>query len=157
MFLKISQILQENAWVQTLLKTLQHSCFAVKFGKILRTPFLQNTSSGCFCQKRLQHSLPVKFAKSLRTLFLAGHLRWLLLNWHFSLVRFRNNKNHHDFLLISGMFWRYLRLPYFFTEIVQERKHYLFGFGAIQFFFSKQCFCLLITTIRNIYISNETS
>ena len=27
---------------------LQHSCFSVKFAKSLRTPFLQNTSGGCF-------------------------------------------------------------------------------------------------------------
>ena len=28
-------------------KRLQHKCFPVKFAKILRTPFLQNTSGGC--------------------------------------------------------------------------------------------------------------
>ena len=44
-----------------------------------------------------------------------------------------------------------------FPEIVSPRKHYVFGFHAIQFFISKQYFCLLITTIQNIYISNETS
>ena len=44
-----------------------------------------------------------------------------------------------------------------FPEIVSPRKHYLFGFHAVQFFISKQYFCLLITTIQNIYISNETS
>ena len=30
-------------------KRLQHRCFPVKFKKILRTPFLQNTSHDCFC------------------------------------------------------------------------------------------------------------
>ena len=44
-----------------------------------------------------------------------------------------------------------------FPEIVSPRKHCLFGFHAVQFFISKQYFCLLITTIQNIYISNETS
>ena len=60
----------------------------MKFRKTSRTPFLQNTSSGCFCQKRLQHKCsPVKFAKFLRTPVFTEHLRWLLLNGHFSLVR----------------------------------------------------------------------
>ena len=45
----------------------------------------------------------------------------------------------------------------FFSELVAETKHYFFGFAAIQFFLSNQCFGLLITTIQNIYISNETS
>ena len=44
-----------------------------------------------------------------------------------------------------------------FPELVAQRKHYLFGFDAIQSFLSKQYFCLLITTVQNIYISNETS
>ena len=30
-------------------KSLQHKCFPLKFVKFLRTPFLQNTSGGCFC------------------------------------------------------------------------------------------------------------
>ena len=30
-------------------KRLQYSCFLVKFVNFLRTPFLQNTSGGCFC------------------------------------------------------------------------------------------------------------
>ena len=31
-------------------KRFQRRCFPVKFTKVLRTPFLQNTSSGCFCK-----------------------------------------------------------------------------------------------------------
>ena len=31
-----------------LIKRLWHSCFPVKFAKLLRTPFLQNTCGGCF-------------------------------------------------------------------------------------------------------------
>ena len=31
------------------LKSLWHRCFPVNFAKFLRTPFLQNTSGGCFC------------------------------------------------------------------------------------------------------------
>ena len=31
-------------------KRLWHKCFPVNFAKFLRTPFLQNTSGGCFCQ-----------------------------------------------------------------------------------------------------------
>ena len=30
-------------------RSLQHRCFPVKFAKLWRTPFLQNTYSGCFC------------------------------------------------------------------------------------------------------------
>ena len=30
-------------------KRLQHRCFSVKLAKFLRTPFLKNTSGGCFC------------------------------------------------------------------------------------------------------------
>ena len=68
-------------------KILQHRCFSVKFGKILSMPFLQNTSSGCFCQKRLQRRcLPVNVAKFLGTPVFTDYLRWLLLNGHFSLV-----------------------------------------------------------------------
>ena len=32
-------------------KRLWHSCFPVNFAKLLRTPFLQNTSGGCFWRK----------------------------------------------------------------------------------------------------------
>ena len=36
----------------TLLKErLWHRCFLVNFEKFLRTPFLQNTSGGCFCSR----------------------------------------------------------------------------------------------------------
>ena len=30
---------------------LWHKCFPVNFAKLLRTPFLQNTSGGCFCEQ----------------------------------------------------------------------------------------------------------
>ena len=33
----------------SLKKRLWHGCFPVNFVKFLRTPFLQNTSGGCFC------------------------------------------------------------------------------------------------------------
>ena len=36
-------------------KSLQHRCFPVNFAKFLRTPFLKNTSGGCFCTKSLLH------------------------------------------------------------------------------------------------------
>ena len=54
-FLEISQNSQENtcarvSFLITLLKKrLWHRCFPVNFAKFLRTPFLQNTSGGCFC------------------------------------------------------------------------------------------------------------
>ena len=55
MFLKIDvleALLKKLAgWRQATLlkKRLQQRCFLVKFPKILRTPFLQNASCGCFC------------------------------------------------------------------------------------------------------------
>ena len=33
-------------------KRLQHRCFPVKIARFLRTPFLHNTSDGCFCYKK---------------------------------------------------------------------------------------------------------
>ena len=64
-FLKISQNLKENYCARvSFLKKLQalglifllkmglrHRCFPVNFAKLLRTPFLQNTSGGCFCEQ----------------------------------------------------------------------------------------------------------
>ena len=32
-------------------KRLWHRCFPVNFAKFLRTPFFQNTSGGCFCNR----------------------------------------------------------------------------------------------------------
>ena len=61
-FLNIWQSLQENTWPESLFKRsyrpepaallkkrLWHRCFPVNLQKILRTLFLQNTSSGWFC------------------------------------------------------------------------------------------------------------
>ena len=130
----------------------------MKFRKTSRTPFLQNTSSSCFCQKRLQHKcLPVKFAKFLRTSFFTEHLRWLLLNGHFCLVRCVITRINMIFSWLLACFKDIFDSRILFPELVAETKHYLFGFDAIQFFLSNQCFCLLITTIQNIYISNETA
>ena len=42
--------------------SLQHRCFPVKFAKILRTSFLQNTYGGCFC-----HQSRSKEAKKIAT------------------------------------------------------------------------------------------
>ena len=122
----------------------------MKFRKTSRTPFLQNTSSSCFCQKRLQRKcLPVKFAKFLRTSFFTEHLWWLLLNGHFSLARClitRINMTFDWFLACFRDIFDSLTL--FFSELAAKTKHYLFGFDVIQFFLSNQCFCLLITTIQ---------
>ena len=41
-------------------KRLRHRCFPVKFAKFLRTPFLHNTSGGCFW-KYLMNSLFIAF------------------------------------------------------------------------------------------------
>ena len=129
----------------------------MKFRKTSRTPFLQNTSSGCFCQKRPQHKcLPVKFAKFFRTSFFNKTPAVATSEWTLLSSKMRNNKNQHDFWFLV-CFKDIFDSRILFPELVAETKHYLFGFDAIQFFLSNQCFCLLITTIQNIYISNETS
>ena len=48
----LESFLKKLAWwrpATSLKKRLQQGCFPVKFAKFLRTPFLQNTSGGCFC------------------------------------------------------------------------------------------------------------
>ena len=54
---RVSLLIKLQVWDQrpagltpaTLLKVrIWHSCFPVNFAKFLRTPFLQNTSGGCF-------------------------------------------------------------------------------------------------------------
>ena len=47
-FLKILSNSQENIYATLLIKILPQKCFPVNFAKFLRTPFLQNTSTGCF-------------------------------------------------------------------------------------------------------------
>ena len=48
--INIFQLLLMELRLATLLKKrLWHRCFPVNFVKFLRTPFLQNTSCGCFC------------------------------------------------------------------------------------------------------------
>ena len=49
----VSCITTEAVRPATLLKkNLWHRCSLVNFAKFLRTPFLQNTSGGCFCHKK---------------------------------------------------------------------------------------------------------
>ena len=51
--LKPATLSKKRLWHRppTLLKkSLWHRCFPVNFAKFLRTPFLQNTSCGCFCK-----------------------------------------------------------------------------------------------------------
>ena len=43
--LRLANLLKKRLW---------HRCFPVNFAKFLRTLFLQNTSSGCFCRQRIQ-------------------------------------------------------------------------------------------------------
>ena len=74
-------------FLTNLIKDTATQVFSCEIWKILRMPFLQNTSSGCFCQKRPQHRcLPVKVAKFLGTPVFTDYLRGLLLNGHFSLL-----------------------------------------------------------------------
>ena len=39
---------------------LRHRCFSVNFAKFSRTPFLQNTSGGCFCMYNLAYFFVVE-------------------------------------------------------------------------------------------------
>ena len=107
---------------------------------------------------RLQRRcFPVKFAKFLRTSFFTEHLRWLLLYGHFSLVSCVITRTKMTFSWFLACFKDIFDSRILFPELLAKTKPYLFGFAAIQFFLSNQCFCLLITTIQNIYISNETA
>ena len=49
MFFKISAL--KNFAIFWIKKSLQHRCFPVNIAKFLKTAFLQNFSSGCFCIK----------------------------------------------------------------------------------------------------------
>ena len=77
---------------------------------------------------------------------------WTLLS-----SKMRNNKNQHDFCWFFACFKDIFDSRILFPELAAQTKHYVFGFDAIQFFLSNQCFCLLITTTQKIHISNETS
>ena len=55
MFFKISVL--KNFAIFTgkhVCSSLQHRSFPVNIVKLLRTPFLQNTSCGCFCSKHIE-------------------------------------------------------------------------------------------------------
>ena len=55
MFFKISVL--KNFAIFTgkhVCSSLQHRSFPVNIVKLLRTPFLQNTSGGCFCSKHIE-------------------------------------------------------------------------------------------------------
>ena len=73
-----------------LAKRLQNKCFPVNIAKFLRTPFLQNTSGGCFYKM-------MKFYKDMSTFFLTG--------W-----RHMSRKNTME---ISSIYWSVLLLILF--------------------------------------------
>ena len=64
-------------------KRLWHSCFPVNFAKLLRTPFLQNTSGGCFWRK-----LTV-FQEFSDFVLFTRHWVWKLtiVNWPFTYTK----------------------------------------------------------------------
>ena len=96
-FLKFSQNLQKNPVPESILnkvadlrpatlfkKRLWHRCFPVNFAKFLRTPFLLNTSGGCFWnqshleldrakQSQLKFNIKASFSK-INYFFLRVHL-----------------------------------------------------------------------------------
>ena len=68
-FLKFRYIHSKTSVLESLFNKVaelcyQHRCFPVNIANFLRTAFLQNTSSGCFCRCFIKKALP----KNLRTL-----------------------------------------------------------------------------------------
>ena len=51
----------------SLLKRLWHRCFPLNFAKFLRTPYLQSTSSGCFC-KNMEYKYIIFFVHFMNDL-----------------------------------------------------------------------------------------
>ena len=47
----------KKAFLTLLEKSLWHRCFPVNFAKFLRTPFLQNSSGGCFCKLQVNEKI----------------------------------------------------------------------------------------------------
>ena len=81
----------------TLLKKwLWHRCFPVSFAKCLRTPFFQNTSSGCFWRVTLRYWGPDLFENVLEfviyVIILTLTLNWRLVVW--SCKWFKTVKNN---------------------------------------------------------------
>ena len=94
MFLKFSQYSQEytslgvsnkvaGPKVNFIKKRLQYKCFPVNIGKFLRTPFLQNTSGGCFsselthvrlCYTHIETSRLICIANQLTSLYMSSIL-----------------------------------------------------------------------------------
>ena len=61
-------------------KTLWYRCFPVSYVKFLRTPFLQNTSGGCFCSRSL-FSINAKLiitVQKMRVFF----IKFFFSKWH---------------------------------------------------------------------------
>ena len=73
-FLKIFANFTKNfASCNFIKKKFQHRCFPGNFAKLLRTPFLQNTSGGCFCMSQVNKFICFLSAKK----FLRRHYRTL--------------------------------------------------------------------------------
>ena len=80
-------------------KRLQHRYFSVNFGKYLRTPFLQNTSSGCFCTSKQLYNKSTITSAGI-SFFLSGHWKHQNNVWNLFKV---NNKDTKMMLLTA--FW----------------------------------------------------
>ena len=66
-------LIKLQAWPAILLKKgLWHRCFLVNVTKFLRTPFLQNSSGGCFCKLQINKK---NFSHILRHAFCLRFLR----------------------------------------------------------------------------------
>ena len=115
------------------IKNTPTQVFSCEICKNFKNTFFYRTPSVAASVKRDSNTVVYlwNLLNFLSTLFLAEQLRWLLLNGHFSLERSRNEKNQHDFLLIScACFINNFDCGILFPEVVEERKHYLFGFDC---------------------------
>ena len=137
-----------------MLKILQHRCFPVKFVKFLRTTFSKEHLQWTLLSKETPTQVfTCGMCEIFKNFFwqnTSGGCFWMDTSLKKDCVITRINMTFWWFLAcFKDIFDSRILL----SEIVEERKHFLFAFDAIQFLLSKQYFWN--TTIQNI--SNETS
>ena len=84
-------------------KRLQHRCFPVKFAKILRAPFLQNISSGCFC---LYFFIKVELYLNL----INGRQEWLKCGKICNLFSSRTLRSQSLFSAYKSAYFQYISI-----------------------------------------------
>ena len=143
--LYISQISQDNncARASFLIKfqasrlqlRLWHTCFPVKFTKFLRTPFLWNTSCGCFCWCRVFH----KFFADLRmSLGLLEYIDLLSTVYNSNIIWFcifclssTLKKVLEHFLSSSSYLMLARSLAHFACFFLIDKVHHLLSFQSL--------------------------